>query len=173
MIDLLTAAAIVTGIGTCVVNEISSVQGADAVPGRTCLLMPGSEIAWDACDCKGQFAQVITRWYPTTKFPTEASLDPALGGCEPYARAVSVTASINRCVPGLDQGGRPPTCDSLLQAALQQQRDAVCMERAIACCLSELKRTYQIYDWRQTGSTFIGPTGNCAGITVTYLFQIG
>lgn len=171
MIDLLSAAAIVTGIGQCVVAAITDAQGVDKVPGRVCLLQPGSEIAWDSCDCKGQFAQVITRWYPTTRFPTEASLDPQLGGCEAYARAVSVTASINRCVPGLDNGGRPPSCDSILQAALQQQADALCMERGVSCCLSEMKRTYRIFDWRQTGVTFVGPTGNCSAVTLTYVFQ--
>ena len=55
MIGVWTAAAIVTGVGMCVVQELTNTPETGALPQRIVLMTPG-EIAWDGCDC-GQFAQ--------------------------------------------------------------------------------------------------------------------
>jgi hypothetical protein len=170
-INLLQAAAIVTGAGQAVLDALVAEPLSGGVPAkmRTCLLVPG-EIAWDGCDC-GQFAQSVIRDYPSLTFPQEAYLDNR-NACDPFARAVEVVASLTRCVPGMDSSGRPPTCDALRAAALIQQADALTMQGAIQCYLADLKRTYVITNYRIGGIQYVGPQGNCGGAEVRYLFAL-
>lgn len=175
MIEAWTAAAIVTGIGMCVVEELENTPESGGVPAkmRVCLLVPGN-IAWDGCDC-GQFAQTIQRDYPTTQFPVDASeIITGLGGCNARPRVYQVLASIIRCVPGLSGGTPPksPTCDALLASALVQQGDAFALQRGVECCLSTLQDNYVIAKYLVGGVTFVGPEGLCGGVEMTYKFEL-
>lgn len=168
----LTAAAIITGVGMCILDELRNTPESGGVPPkmRTCLLVPGA-IAADSCDC-GQFAQSIVRSNPTQIFPQDSSLSPIKGPCGQVARMWTVTASIMRCVPGVDQTGRPPSCDALRAAAFVQEGDSWAMWNAVSCCLAEKYRERIIASYFVGAVVPYGPEGNCGGVDLTYGFQI-
>ena len=172
MIGAWTAAAIVTGVGQCIVEELEATPQSGGVPTnmRLCLLVPGN-VAWDGCDC-GQLALTIMRQYPTQSFPIDASDIPLIGNCGPFGQVVEVLVSLMRCVPGLDQAGKPPKCDKLLSAALVQQGDAFAVRNGVLCCLRELKRTYTIQKYTVGAATFVGPEGNCGGVELIFRFEL-
>lgn len=175
----LTAAAVVTGVGMCIDQELDATPesggGSTRNPTmRTCLLVPGN-IAWDGCDC-GQLALTIQRIYPSQKFPGDQSEEPVTGGCAIGPRAVQALASITRCVPSLTTGlaGQAiiPTCADLLPAGLTMAGDAYALDRAVNCCLANYKRDRVIWDYRVGAVSFVGPEGACAGVELTFKFQL-
>jgi len=175
IISPMAYAVIVTGVGQCVINSLNITPESGGVPTgmRQCLLVPGIEIAADSCKC-GQFAQAITRIQPTLTYPADASNNVIQGGCGDRSMMAIVNATIFRCVPGLTSAGNPPTCESLYQAALIQAGDEYAMRRGIECCLADMKssRPQRIIDYRVAGTDFIGPEGNCSGVSITYSFQL-
>src|SRR5262245_8659026 len=66
-------AAIVTGIGPCIVDALDHTPS--GAPTRQCLLVPSQVIAWDNCDCGGQVALAIRQVYGSKVFPTLAPAD--------------------------------------------------------------------------------------------------
>lgn len=176
---VLTAAAIVTGVGICVDQELDATAesggGSMRNPNmRRCLLVPGN-IAWDGCDC-GQLALTIQSIYPTSKFPGDASNESVTGGCAVGPRAVRALVSVTRCVPSLQVGaggqGIVPTCAELLPAAVIQAADAYAVDLAVRCCLATFKTNRVIWDYRVGGINFVGPDGACAGVEQTFIFQL-
>lgn len=178
MINILTAAAIVTGVGVCIENELDATPesggGPVRTPGmRTCLLVPGN-VAWDGCEC-GQLALTIQGIWPTKVFPNDASADPIMGGCMVRPLAVNVLVSITRCIPGMTSGmpPAPPTCAALLAAALEQQGDAFAVRKAVECCLATMKSVERrILDFRVGRTTFTGPDGGCGGSELAFTFEL-
>lgn len=172
MIEAWTAAAIVTGIGQCIVEELQDTPESGGVPTnmRVCLLVPGA-IAWDGCDC-GQLSLSIQRSYPTQQFPIDASDQPIIGNCGPFGVVYEVLVSLMRCVPGLDQSGRPPSCAKLQAASLVQQGDAFAVRNGVMCCLRELKRIYAIQKYTVGQTSFVGPEGNCGGVELIFRFEL-
>lgn len=171
----LTAAVIVTGVGMCIVDELESTPESGGVPAnmRVCLLVPGN-IAWDGCEC-GQLAQTIQSDYPTLVFPGDASEQVrGVGGCGADPLVYQVLASITRCVPGLTSGvpPRPPSCDALLRAALVMQADAFALRRGVECCLAALRDAGTIDKFVVGRVSRVGPEGNCAGVELTYKFEL-
>lgn len=167
----LTAAAIVTGVGMCIIDQLENTPESGGVPDkmRRCLLVPGA-IAWDACEC-GQLTLSIQRSYPSTTFPIDAS-DDTTRSCAPGTMGYDVLASITRCVPTLDSTGKPPTCDKLLAAALTMEGDAFALRRGVLCCLVGYKRDRRILDFRVGGVNRLGPEGACAGVELTFKFLV-
>lgn len=173
MIESLTAAVIVTGIGMCVIEDLQNTPTSGGVPDkmRVCLLVPGN-IAWDGCDC-GQFAQTIQDDYPTLVFPADSSEQATgVGGCNSRPLVYTVLASITRCVPGIDIAGRPPSCNSLQTAAFIMQADAFVLRRAVECCLTTLQDSYTIAKFSVGRATRVGPEGSCAGVELIYKFEL-
>lgn len=166
--------AVVTGVGGCVLNEFAAIG---TVPGRVILSMPGA-MPWDICDCGGTFMQTFTRKNPTEIFPVDSSNSPNKGGCADRSFMWSVTSVFLRCIPGIQAvpGMLPklPTPESLTAASLQQQTDEFTMRKAITCCLQAMKDAVpkEIIDYRVAGSDYIGPEGNCGGISITWSFQL-
>lgn len=165
---------VVTGVGQAVVTSLQDTPESGGVPTamRLCLAVPGA-IAADSCQC-GQFAQTIVRIQPTLVFPSDASNNTIQGGCGDRSMMAIVQATIFRCIPGVKSNGDPPTCEELFQAELIQAGDEFAMRRGIECRLAEMKRArpQQIIDYRVTGTDFLGPDGNCAGISINYSFQL-
>ena len=173
MIGPWTAAAIVTGVGMCVVQELSETPETGALPQRIALMVPG-EIAWDGCEC-GQFAQSIQADYPSGIFPQDTSQQTQRGaGCNDPPLAYQVLASITRCVSGLKNGVRiaSPATSDLLQDALRGEADAFVLRTAIECCLATYKREYRITDFRVGRVDKAGPEGNCFGVVMQYWFSL-
>lgn len=158
---------VVTGAAQAVRDEI--IQNGCGDVNRFCPLVPG-EIAADECDC-GQLAQTITEIYPSNAFPTPAT-DTRQTACGPQMSVVSVSLSLLRCVPGPQDSGAPPTCDSLLAAAVVMECDREAARLAIACYLRNLRETYQIHEFAIGSATSVGPDGGCAGIQLPYQFAI-
>lgn len=174
MISAWTAAAIVTGVGMCVIEELNNTPESGALPQRIVLMTPG-EIAWDGCDC-GQFAQSLQADYPSNIFPQDTSQQPQRGGgCKASALAFQVLATIARCVPGPTMSGQlvvPPTPAKLLTAALQAEADAFALRNGVDCCLAEMKRELRIIDYRVGRVDKVGPEGNCAAVVMQYWFLL-
>jgi hypothetical protein len=135
-------------------------------------LVPGAEIAWDACDCDGQLAVAIGPVYPSVAFPTPATGRDAPGGrspCDVPLQVATLTVQLARCVPGPDDQGNPPTDEALTQAATDLEHDRWTSWQAVRCVLDGLKRLGDqpgdgIDDWHWTDTTTLGPTGGCAAI---------
>jgi hypothetical protein len=165
---LTTFSPIVTGIGNAIADALTSTpQGR---PERVCLLVPGA-IAADSCDC-GQLALSITRIYPSTAFPTEATVDQAPPGCPPPILAATVTVSLFRCAPTVDDDGIPPSCDALLASAAGWDTDVAAIRRALACHLADLADQGRIIGYIIGGTSPVGPDGACLGADTTITIGI-
>lgn len=147
---------------------VSGIQARLAPPAGRAGLVPGAEIAWDACDCDGQLAVAIPRVYPSESFPVQAS------GALPSPCAVplliaELTVQLARCAPVPDEHGNPPTDATLTGAADQLEVDRWTTWQAVRCELDGLKRLGDapgegIDDWAWTDTTTLGPTGGCVGV---------
>jgi hypothetical protein len=169
VIDIFSQAfAIVTGVGMCIVDDLERTEW--GVPDRVCLAVPG-EIAWDECQC-GQFAQTITQDVPSENFPIAAT-DRRTTACGPQHLAVSVTASLTRCVTGINRrDNKPPTCEELLNDARRLEDDRTAMRMGVTCCLLALRKQYLITDFTVGAAVTVGPQGGCVGVELTYQFGI-
>lgn len=174
MIEAWTAAAIVTGVGMCVMEELAATPETGTLPERVVLMTPG-EIADDGCDC-GQFAQSLQAHYPSGIFPQDTSQQTQRGsGCGESPLAFQVLAAISRCVHGLTGAPprvAPPAPADLLQDALRMAADAFVLRNAVECCLATYKRTYRIADFRVGRVDAVGPDGNCASVAMQYWFLL-
>jgi hypothetical protein len=163
-------AAIVTGIGACVVDALE--QTPAGAPGRQCLLLPTFAIPWDNCDCDGQIAQAIQQVYNADTFPI-----PFSGNwrrCGPHLRIIQVLLSVTRCVPTMNDQGTPPSCSDELAAAITLENDRTAVGQALACCLSDLAQTSPptIAAYNIGPSVTVGEAGACAGLETVYLLAI-
>jgi hypothetical protein len=177
-LDVWTAAAVVTGVGVCIVNELNATPESGGVPPgmRIIYLTPGN-VAWDGCEC-GQLAQSIQVDYISNQFPVDTSQQPRQGvGCNLGPLAYQVLVSLTRCVPGMTGtvgAAKPPTPAKLIEAALIMEGDAWAVRTAVECCLVTMKhaRPPQIFDFRIGQVQRVGPEGGCAGIEMQYWFQL-
>lgn len=140
----------------------------DLAIARKCLV-PG-DIAWDNCDC-GQLVMSENRRYGSRIFATEApDLEAECG--EPVL-TIDVTLGIQRCLPGPNDNGDPPSCAALNTATLQMLKDKNDIRRTLMCCLTA---TYDSHNTRPQLIGFIiqaqettGPTGMCGGSDTNFL----
>lgn len=177
MIINLTAspAAIVTGVGACVVDALG--QTPAGAPCRQCLLLPTATIPWDGCDCEceqapGQVAQAITSIWSSDQFPTQFVGN--FKQCGPHFTVVQVLLSVVRCVPVLNEQGVPPSCADELAAAITLENDRTAVRQALACCLADLAAalppTIRAYNIGPTVT--VGESGGCAGVETVYQFSV-
>ncbi|MCW6003863.1 hypothetical protein K1W54_04600 [Micromonospora sp. CPCC 205371] len=165
---LSTLAPIVTGIGAAVRDALADTP--EGIPERVCLLVPGA-IAADACDC-GQLALSITRIFQSATFPLEATTDQAAAGCPPPVLAATVTVSLFRCAPTVDDDLDPPSCDALLASAVGWDTDVAAIRRALACKLGELADQDRIIGYVIGATLPVGPDGACLGADTTITIGI-
>ncbi len=162
-------AAIVTGIGACVVDALE--QTPAGAPARQCLLLPTLTIPWDNCDCGGQIALAIQEVYGSDRFPNRAE-SKDWQPCGPAWTVVQVLLSVTRCVPTMDDQGQPPPCPASLAAAITLENDRTAVRQALACCLTDLRNDTRIFGWALQSSTTVGELGGCAGVETPFLFSI-
>lgn len=172
MINPLTYAAVVTGVGQHVVNTLQTTVGATN-PGRITLLVPGADIAADGCDC-GAFAQAIQRINPTRTFPIDSSAEPQVACLDPSMMA-TVFAMIFSCTTAFTKIGErivSPAPAKLYDHAINQQIDAWVLRKAVleALCLAKTER--RILAFKVAATEFPGPEGACKSVLVTYSFQV-
>jgi hypothetical protein len=159
----------VTGIGAAVRDALADTP--DGIPGRVCLLVPGA-IAADGCDC-GQLALSISRIFPSSSFPGEATVDEGAAGCPPPILAAMITVSLFRCVPTVDDDLEPPSCEVLLASAVSWDADVAAIRRALACHLAELADRGVIVGYVIGATTPVGPSGACIGADTTVTIGVG
>lgn len=160
------AFATVTGVGEYMRGELADTEG--GVPQRFALVVPGG-IAWDNCDC-GQFAQSITSVVSSNNYPTPA--DTPVEPCGHPLAVVTVTMSLLRCVPTMNDNGVAPSVEQLLAAARIIEDDRLAVRRGLATYLHELRQNYKIVNYTIGAAQSVGPEGMCGGIEVTYTFGI-
>ena len=156
-------APIVTGVGVCVRDGLA----ADSIGGvgpdfTTCLLVPSFTLPWDNCQC-GQLYQSIRRTYGSDTFPALSTGDNQ-GKCGPQFQVAEVVISVARCVPVVDDSGRPPPCDELLTAALTVESDRSSVRQSLACCLQQLYQSRRIAAYAIGDSITVGDLGGCVAV---------
>lgn len=167
-VDIMTVAFVtVTGAGEFIRSELTSTEG--GVPNRFAHIVPG-QIAWDDCDC-GMFAQSITSVASSQTFPTPAS-DVPVNGCGHPLAVVSVTVTLVRCIPGLDNNGNSPSVQQMIASARVMEEDRRALRCALGAYLKGLFDTYKIHGYTIGAATTVGPEGQCGGIEMSYSFGV-
>lgn len=172
-ISALSFAVIVTGVGESIVSALTATPESGGAPSgmRIVKMTPGS-IAWDGCDC-GQLISSIVRIAPATRLPLAGALELRNGwGCHPHSMAAEVIVSLQRCVAGLDNFGKPPQPAAQYADALRQQGDAFAMRKGITCRLEEYLTATQIDAYLIGETTFPGPDGKCAAVNIPFFVLI-
>lgn len=167
--------SIVTGVMGCVVDALN--QTPAKAPCRQCIF-PSATIPWDNCGpCEnsqpgctaGQVGMTIRGVYGSNSFPA-----PDTTGwqqCGPRLQVARIAVSVTRCVPILDQTGDPPSCPSLLAAAIILENDRTAVRQAIACCLSAYfhGRPPSVGVWAMGESLTYDEQGGCSGSETEFL----
>lgn len=112
-------------------------------------------VAWD--DCCGQLVVTPERIYRTMEFPVEDTTDER---CYGGTIAVSLLATLVRCVPVPDDSGRPPKPAALAAAHKIVLDDAAVVWRAMSGPLEP------DLEWERAGlsQSFVGAEGGCIAI---------
>lgn len=154
----LTAARLVD----CVCPRLKDpARGEDAWVGECCV-WPGSHASLvDCCDDGGQLSVVAINGFPTTSFPSPATV---VQSCGPVTNtwATVYELKVTRCVPtGLDCD-----CDCKEAAAARIMGDLKAVLEGVACCFVEDPdddcAQFTINGWR-----LLAPEGGCSGVAVT------
>ena len=112
-------------------------------------LVPGGEVAWDACDCEGQLWVRLINIVPTGQ---EAN-------CPPTMWNLVLGVGVVRCVSSLDDQARPPTAAKMTSEAKVMTQDAADIYEALVCCsIDNAQRGPTIGQWSP-----VGALGGCAG----------
>lgn len=156
---------IATNILSC---AYAGVDHVDPWPINRSCVVPGSETAWDDCQC-GQLTIAETRRYPSTSFPSE-EIDFQAECGEPWIVAV-FDLTLVRCVHIPNQNGLPPSCVDLQTDAQQLMKDKLDIRRAVMCCLTDMYDSEQIAEFFIGAQESVGPTGACAGSSM--LISVG
>lgn len=167
-------AAIVTGVGTCVVDALE--QTPAGAPTRQCLMLPTQVIPWDACcESVGQVALAIRNVFGSGTFPQPAT-PTDWQRCGPAFIVAEVVVSVTRCVTGIDQQGQPPPCSVALAEAITLENDRTATRQAIACCLEAFRNarpsTFRVKAWSLGPSVTVGEQGACAGSETVFLVGV-
>lgn len=168
----LATAIVVTGVGQAIIEKLQATPESGGVPTgmRQCLIVPGA-IAADGCKC-GQLALTIMSWAPSEINPANSSDSPRRAACGPPSQVTQVIAALFRCVPTMDDQGRPPTCQALRTSALSLVADQWAMREGATEYLCGLKTDYTVADFRVGTAVPIGPEGACGGIELGFSFQL-
>lgn len=163
----------VTDVVTPLLSVVSTaLTGSAGGTVKRVVFVPGSEVAWDACDC-GQLALAVRRRYSSRAFPTDGT-DTVVGNCENSIIVFDCALSIVRCVPIPDVNGRPPTAAALSNAAAIQEDDAYVVWNATYCYLVRLRDTTprHIADFVINDQVSLGPQGGCSGTELHFKFGL-
>jgi len=111
-------------------------------------------IAWD--DCCGMLVVAPERVFRTATFPLEGA-DPF--GCYQGLVAVSLVVLCVRCVPTLDDEGRPPSAQALGDAYGEVMADAAVAWNALGDGAWP-----DGWEWANESQSFTGAEGGCIGV---------
>lgn len=124
-------------------------------------IAPGESATWDVCcecdvDHEGQAWVAVQRYYPVRAFPAP---DGPLR-CRPEAYAADLAVGVLRCASTVDEGGDPPSGQTLTLEAAKVSRDRTLLHDAVLCQWPAdlLPGGLQLRGWRP-----LGPQGGCVG----------
>lgn len=123
-------------------------EALEVKPGRTLLVAPGAEVAWDDC-CEGQLWGRVVNLAPLQS----TSQQSARGCFEPFY-LLSIELGILRCASVVNNQGKAPRPETLTDEGLRGIADMAALLEAIQCN----DRTRTIGRW-----TPRGPDGGCVG----------
>lgn len=135
----------------CLVRD--ALENAGSAPLSRSMVAVGA-VAWD--DCCGMLVVAPESIYRSQEFPTEyAGEDYCWGG----QITLSLVVLLVRCVPTVDDRGRPPTQQALEESSRSILADASTVWDAIVC--AELPD-----EWERAGvrQSYVGGEGGCLGI---------
>lgn len=123
----------------------------------TCCVWPGADAAWDSC-CEngGQFWVTVKSGYATSIFPAQDQLPSQCGRDQ---LAVFYELGVLRCVAGAEAD-----CDRKEDDAARVMGDFQALLEGVTCCFDD-----DHADWVLAGFTFLGPSGGCAGSTLSII----
>lgn len=135
------------------------------------IFTPGAQPADDWCQC-GQLNAWVTRSYRTRVFPNDDA--GVVTNCDDFKIVFDCRIRLVRCLPGLDQNGKPPSDAKQTQAALLQAQDAWTVWGTLSCILEELAATNVtiIADWQVYEQVPVGPLGDCGGTETGFRFSL-
>jgi hypothetical protein len=166
---------VTTDLLACVCQALNDAAGTvEDQPGCPCraCVVPGQP-AWDSCEdpctgeAGGQLSVSVVRLYGSTldQFPVEVRAVQGVKGCPPLLTAVDLLVTVLRCAPTMDEGGCPPSCEDLADAARVLHVDMVTVANSVLCCLPGTDPA------RPRGRRFVlgaqrtvGPQGGCVGL---------
>lgn len=150
---------------TCIEDQLTAIG--QPLPCISCIV-PG-EIVWDECNNGGQLILSTQDMYYSTVFPIDNSQDVVISTvCGPGIATATIIASLMRCAPKVTGNPpRPPTCQQLSETSIGIGRDSYAMRTGILCCLTSMRKNYEIIDFRMGRTTVAGPEGGCVGNIMT------
>lgn len=166
----------VTGVAECIADELDNnvANGTHARPDRV-LVAPGAEVPWDGKPTCGQLGLAFLHGpYPSTRFPVEEIESSTGGPCFVGDTAVQVIVSLIRCEyhPAPTANGlTPPTPAQQTAAALLQCIEEFYMRQAVTCCLSAMKSSGLIDDYK-IGSSDRTVNGDMGEVSLRFSLQI-
>ena len=175
MLTPITYFIAVTGVAECAAQALED-HVADGTLGRPnrVVVVPGQEVLWDAGQGCSQLGVAFEHGpYPSVRFPVEELEDPN-AGCVVGPSAVTCVVSLVRCEyhpPPTNDGKTPPSVAKQTMAALLQCVEEFYVRQAIMCCLFEMKKNYQIDDYR-VGATDRQVNGDLGEIAVRFRMQV-
>lgn len=144
-------------------------------PERVCVY-PGSDIAWDECEC-GQLAAAVQRWYLSDNFPLDRFA--AIGGagnvtsaCDAAYDVAELLISVTRCIAQPEIPRLAPPCAKLDQNAQETITEAYVVRTTAARVLCEMLRDDRIVDFVVREQRSRGHQGLCAGSDLTVLIAL-
>lgn len=155
--------AIAADLAQCVEVALKDeARGEDAWVGQCCV-RPGSQVAWDTCcENQGQAWVVLKTGHPTTTFPTMDTRHPATICSEGVVSLVlTFEIGVLRCVCAADCD-----CDTVEAEAARAFGDLGAVFKAINCCFDAAEDCGDP-GWRLNTFEMVGPSGGCAGSTVS------
>lgn len=152
----------------CLCTALATTVGG---PVCDCCLHVGAAVPMDYCDCEcagvgqGQGFVRVNRIYPAAaRFPQQSfDVEP----CKINSWGVELVMGAYRCVAGLDDEGRPPSCAEVTADSVKLLSDAAAMRAAAVCCFPDADMVAVVGQWEP-----IGPQGGCAGGQLTITVQM-
>ena len=130
-------------------------------------LQPGSEVAWDDCDCGGSLWVQLTGYAPKTAANLSRSAQPF---CDVVGWQATLAVGRVQCVAVMTDSGKAPPAAQVSSDALKVVTDMREMLTAILCDVPELSgvKRVKLGSWSP-----LGPLGGCAGGQWTLTVELG
>lgn len=153
--------ALKVGLVDCVHTQLAATDAGSV--DRRCVV-PGSEIAWDDCECGQLTVHQRGPTYPSKQFPLPHQAPP-FTKCDAPWWVAEVVVTVLRCSPSGGPGPQPPSCTALAAAARTADDDAAAMLAGVECCLAG-------HHYRVTGLVPTVDDGMCVGQELTVLVGV-